>query len=492
MPVVAVVHAPASGHIRPLLPLVAALRDRGSEIVQFAPPEWKAECLAAGGEFRAVPDVGIDVTEPPASPIAVAELLARGAELATPWLIEQLREIGAEIVLRDVLVGRYAALQAGVPQVAFSPMMAMHLGIRPPLRSVPAVLGMLVAGVPAALRLRGVSRRMERRYGAPMGGWLDVLAGRYGCRTLIGTSRGLQTRPEGLAGEDVRFVGPLRAASGTVEGQEPALARLREGEELVYVSLGTMFESRPAFFRDGARALARSGRRVVLSVGRIPPRELGELPLGVTAHAHVDQLAVLARSSLFITHGGFNGVQESLVAGVPMLLHPQMQEQALNADRVCELDAGLRCTARPPGRSHPRPTSSSASTGFGRRRYAPGRAAQRGGPRRRCGRGTHCHAGTREANGTVPDGHRTHFLGIAYILRLWGRTGMEERRLLGTDAGIVPPLLSCPAGCRSASPPRSSARPSGSCPPQQPPPSTRREAWTRYMPPVWPQTRRRR
>jgi MGT family glycosyltransferase len=342
MPVVAVVHAPASGHIRPLLPLVAALRARGSEIVQFAPPEWEAECVAVGGEFRAVPDVGIDVTEPPSNPIAVAELLARGTELATPWLIEQLSEIGAEVVLRDVFIGRYAALQAGVPQVAFSPMMAVHRGIRPSLRNVPVALGALAAGTPSALRLRHISRRMDQLYGAPLGSWLDVLAGRYGCTTLVGTSRGLQTRPEGLAGEDVRFVGPLRAASAPAGRQEPTLAGVREGEELVYVSLGTMFESRPGFFRDAAHALARAGRRVLLSVGRIPPQALGELPAGVTAHPHVDQLAVLARSSLFITHGGFNGVQEALVAGVPMLLFPQMQEQVLNADRVSELGAGLR------------------------------------------------------------------------------------------------------------------------------------------------------
>jgi MGT family glycosyltransferase len=344
MPVVAVVHLPSGGHVRPLLPLVAALSERGSRIVQFASPEWEAECVAAGGEFRAGPDIGIDVTEPPPNLIGVAELIAKATVRLTPWTSGQLREIGAEVVLRDAFAqyGRYAARQARVPQVVFSPMMALHRGIRPALRSVPAALAGLAAGTPSALRLRRISRRMEQLYGAPMGGWLDVLGGRYGCATLIGTSRGLQTRPEGLAGEDVRFVGPLRAASEPVGGEEPALAELGEGEELVYVSLGTVFESRPAFFRDAAHALARPRRKVIMSVGRISPQALGELPAGVTAHAHVDQLAVLARSSLFITHGGFNGVQEALVAGVPMLVFPQMQEQVLNADRVCELGAGLR------------------------------------------------------------------------------------------------------------------------------------------------------
>jgi UDP:flavonoid glycosyltransferase YjiC (YdhE family) len=52
---------------------------------------------------------------------------------------------------------------------------------------------------------------------------------------------------------------------------------------------------------------------------------------------------------MFITHGGFDGVQEALIAGVPMLLFPQMQEQALNTARVCELDAGLRLRRATPG-----------------------------------------------------------------------------------------------------------------------------------------------
>jgi UDP-glucoronosyl and UDP-glucosyl transferase len=182
---------------------------------------------------------------------------------------------------------------------------------------MPAALAQIVAGTPHAFRLRRVSRRLEQRYGMPVGGWLDVLGGRYGCTTLVGTSRDLQIRPEGLADEDVRFVGPLRAASAPGGRDEPALAALGD-EELVYVSLGTVFEDRPAFFRDAAIALARPGRRVVLSVGRIAPQTLGTLPAGVTAHAHVDQLAVLRRADLFITHGVTRSVTRAMSSAMPI------------------------------------------------------------------------------------------------------------------------------------------------------------------------------
>ena len=311
------------------------------------------------------------------------------AERMILWMTEQLRSSGADVVLRDTLAqyGRYAAYEAGLPQVAFSAAMACPRGIRPALRSMPVALAQLAAGTPNALRLQRVSRRLEQRYGAHMRGSVEVLGGRYGCTTLVGTSRGLQIPPEGLAGEDVRFVGPLRAASAPAGGEEPALAALGDEEELVYVSLGTVFENRPAFVRDAARALARPGRRVVLSVGRIARQALGALPTGVTAHAHVDQLAVLRRADLFITHGGFNSVQEGLVAGVPLLVFPQMQEQVLSADRVSELGAGLRLRRRDP-RTDRRPGGSDPRRAPvpGRGRKHRGGAPRGGGPGRRGGR----------------------------------------------------------------------------------------------------------
>ncbi|MDE3070670.1 MAG: hypothetical protein KGJ43_08075 [Acidobacteriota bacterium] len=343
-------HLSAGGHVRPLLPLVAALRKRGVQTIQWALPEWRAECAQAGGEFRALPDLGIDFDHPPRNMIGVAELIGRVSERLTPWMTGELRASGANVVLRDTLAhyGRYAAYELGVPQVAFSAAMAFPCGTRDALQTLPrrsgmpAALAELAAGTPDALRLRRVSQRLADRYGEPLGSPLEALGGRYGATTLVGTSRGLQVHPEGFAGEDLRFVGPLRAAAEPPSPAEPALADLDGYAEVVYVSLGTAFEQRPAFFRNSVRALARPGRRVILSIGRVPERALGPLPQGVSAHARVDQIAVLRHADLFVTHGGFNGVQEGLVAGVPLLVFPQMREQALNADRVSELGAGLR------------------------------------------------------------------------------------------------------------------------------------------------------
>ncbi len=342
-PTVAVVHFPSGGHIRPILPLVAALGEHGLRTVQWAPAEWEQACLSAGGEFRPLPDLR-DLAWPPPIPFRIAEFLGGLTERLAPWMCEQLQDAGADVVLRDSFAqyGHYAALENGTSEVVIPAMMAFHKGCRPDARELPTFARSLLAGAPAAMRLRRVSRRLGRRYGKALGGPLSVFAGRHGSTTLVLTVPSLQLRPQGLEGEDVRFMGPLRALGPTEAASEPALDGLAENDRVIYVSLGTVFEQRPEFFRDAALALSAPGRRVIMSVGRLSPEILEPLPAGVHAHRHVDQLAVLRRADLFVTHGGFNSVQEGLASGVPLLLCPQMFEQALNADVVVRQGAGLR------------------------------------------------------------------------------------------------------------------------------------------------------
>jgi UDP:flavonoid glycosyltransferase YjiC (YdhE family) len=54
------------------------------------------------------------------------------------------------------------------------------------------------------------------------------------------------------------------------------------------------------------------------------------------------QLEVLERAALFITHGGFSSVRESIYYGVPMLIFPCWLDQPGNAARVVFHGLGLR------------------------------------------------------------------------------------------------------------------------------------------------------
>jgi UDP:flavonoid glycosyltransferase YjiC (YdhE family) len=64
----------------------------------------------------------------------------------------------------------------------------------------------------------------------------------------------------------------------------------------------------------------------------------------VTVSEYVDQMEVLCRASLFITHCGMNSASEGLYMGVPELLFPITGEQEAVARRVAEMGAGRRLT----------------------------------------------------------------------------------------------------------------------------------------------------
>ncbi len=71
---------------------------------------------------------------------------------------------------------------------------------------------------------------------------------------------------------------------------------------------------------------------------------LGMLPENVKVYPYVDQLHVLSRADVFITHCGMNSVSESLYMAAPMVLYPQTGEQQAVAKRTAEIGAGIMLT----------------------------------------------------------------------------------------------------------------------------------------------------
>ena len=111
---------------------------------------------------------------------------------------------------------------------------------------------------------------------------------------------------------------------------------------MVYVSLGTLFNRDVSFYRACFAAFAEEPVQVIVSTGsQVQRDDLGVPPANVIVSTQVPQLAVLERAAAFVTHGGMNSVSESLSCGVPMVVVPQMGEQAIVGRRVEELGAGL-------------------------------------------------------------------------------------------------------------------------------------------------------
>ena len=131
------------------------------------------------------------------------------------------------------------------------------------------------------------------------------------------------------------FVGPsIRPATENIE---------KTHDVLIYISMGTVNNDLLPFYRACIAAFADSPYQVILSTGeQIDRSALGTLPDNITALPHVDQIAVLQKADVFLSHCGMNSASESLYFGVPLVLFPQTNEQGGVAARVAELGAGLK------------------------------------------------------------------------------------------------------------------------------------------------------
>ncbi|MBW0104998.1 glycosyl transferase [Pseudonocardia sp. KRD-291] len=340
----AFVSMPAHGHVNPTLPLVTELVRRGHR-VSYATGATMLETVRAAGAdpvevpFR-MPDGPPPMTgDAPADPQDTArrmQAFATSVEDTFPVLTELFGADRPDALCGDVMspVTGLVAQQLTLPHVALNPSFANNehfdlrrdvLGDSPAAAAAKEAFGALGERIATFARSRGL-RHDASSFGAP------------GELNLVFIPRGFQ--PAGDTFDDsFVFLGPSVRGRGGDAGWEP-----RDPDApLLLVSLGTVFNARPDFFRLCADAFGGTRWQVVMAVGdRIDPTGIGDLPDNVEVHAHVPQVRVLERADAFVTHNGMNSTMEALYLGVPQVGVPQMPEQDMNARRVQELGCGRR------------------------------------------------------------------------------------------------------------------------------------------------------
>ena len=117
---------------------------------------------------------------------------------------------------------------------------------------------------------------------------------------------------------------------------------LQKSPQVIPQLLESVRAEQADFYNMCFSAFGNTEWQVVLSLGKQVDRAaLHEVPANFLAAAHVPQLEVLARTDIFVSHGGMNSVMESLYYGVPLVVIPQIMEQEATAKRVQELGLGI-------------------------------------------------------------------------------------------------------------------------------------------------------
>jgi UDP:flavonoid glycosyltransferase YjiC (YdhE family) len=338
-----VVPLPGAGHVNPMLPVAAELVRRGEEVHVWLPAPYAAAARATGARYREVPEVPVpspgrgrrglrDLPQAARTVRRIARALRRPPEGV-------LAELGPDAVLVHDVMGLWAR-RVTTPRVAFSASTITD----------GAGLAADLAGPAARVLRRDPGAVRDRLLRSPLPRLLDRVplpVNPGGAPTIVAVPRVLQPDADRF-GPEVVFVGPCLEPRPT-EAADP-LPDALDGEvrPLVLVALGSAFNDRPEFYRACAAAFAGRPWRVVMAIGeRTDPAALGPPAENVTIARTVPQLRLLERAAAFVSHAGMGSVQESLAAGVPLVLFPQMTEQRANARRVAGHGAGVLLGAEP-------------------------------------------------------------------------------------------------------------------------------------------------
>ncbi|MDH5493286.1 MAG: glycosyltransferase [Myxococcales bacterium] len=353
---------PAPGHLNPLLSIADGLRARGHEVLfaTYAAGRVEASVRAAGFELsplRMEPGSALLLTLPALRGALELGVAAAGMFSGLVGYARQCARLiearGVDVVVSDM--GFHGSmLAAELAQIPFA--LVWTAGLSLPGPGIPPFGSGLPIGTPPAewpswlrwLERRGQGRveaalaRARRRLGLPPGpgGALREVPTRWCNLTLTAEAiEAERTAPP----PSTFFVGPCLPSP---EPELPAALSRALGEparEVLYVSMGTVFNRHPAVFRRILGALAGPERTLLVSAGA-SYRALRRAAPGPGVHLFrsVPQRALLPRVDLVISHGGNNTVNESLAAGKPLLILPVGGEQGDNAARVVHLGVGLR------------------------------------------------------------------------------------------------------------------------------------------------------
>ncbi len=377
-PGVCVFQLPTSGHVNPLLPVLAELADRGIDVLSTSIPSIEAKLTATGARVVGYPRLVADrASTPPDGLASVCELLAEMTEELLPWCVALLERERPAVVIVDSMApwGRLAAAHVGIPCVSSSTTFVLHGNLDDSLSGKVRLVREVLTGLPALARYAAARLRVRRRWHQDLGGPVELLAG-LGDQTIAHTSRELQPGAE-LFDDTVHYIG---TAVRPARPEHRELADLPDGP-LIYASLGTLYNERPDFFRAVLAALAdHPGRCCSRSAIASIPRSSASCRQRDGAALRAAARGARPRAAAFITHGGMNSTTEALVHGVPMVFAPQTADQPIVAQRIAELGAGTVL------RGHlPTPQAIAAAVAEVQRSGARERAASLGASLLACG-----------------------------------------------------------------------------------------------------------
>lgn len=328
---------PAHGHHNPTLPVVTELVKRGNAVRYYSFEEFREKIEKTGAEFFSCDAFLPELTqeeEQGLKRVSTTEMTVvdlRVTARMDGFLAEQVASFQPDVIFTDSVCfwGKLTARKYQIPMVVSTSTFAFNQASSRYMKNSFSEIVDLITG---SGRVKAELKNLEA-YGYHEKSIMPLVQNGNFTDTVVYATRKYQPCAETFS-EHYAFVGPsLPVAYPPDKDHE---------RPLVFISMGTVLNEKPDFYKTCIRALAEEPVDVLISCGKaVDPESLGTLPDNIRVEPYVNQPEVLAKANVFLTHCGMNSVSESLYMAAPMVLYPQTNEQRAVARRAFEMGAGV-------------------------------------------------------------------------------------------------------------------------------------------------------
>lgn len=330
---------PAQGHTNPTLGVVRELVNRGHQVWYYSFEMLREKIEAAGATFVSCDHYDMEQKLSPKDAVRVGKDLAFSTQILVDTTLaldemvcRDMERLHPDCIVADSMAvwGKAIAIKLGIPFVSSTTTFAFN---EHSAKIMGQGLGELFRMLIAMPKVNAQLKRLRGR-DYPIYNILDILQNNNQTHTIVYTSPLFQPCSETFSQDHYAFVGPsIRKAHTQVE---------KKREKLVYISMGTVNNDLLPLYKACIGAFAGTEFQVILSVGSlVKAAEFGTIPENISVYPHVDQIAVLEKADVFLSHCGMNSVSEALYFGVPLVMLPKTREQKGVAVRTEQLGAGI-------------------------------------------------------------------------------------------------------------------------------------------------------
>ncbi len=328
---------PAYGHHNPTMAVAKELVNRGNNVRYYSFEEFREKIEETGAEFIGcdsfLPSVNEEV-ETGKKTMSTTEMTIVDLQVTMAmdeFLAKQVQEFKPDIIVSDSVCfwGKLTARKYKIPMVVSTTTFAFNKYSSKYMKSSADEVMDLIKG---QKRIKAELKKLEK-YGYHEKSIMPLVQNDNYTDTIVYATENYQPCSDTYS-KHYKFVGP-----SLITDYVPNKDHKRP---VVYISLGTVVNYKPGFYKKCIEALKNEKVDVIVSCGRaIDPAELENIADNVTVSQSVNQLEVLSKADVFLTHCGMNSVSESLYMGTPMVFLPQTNEQRAVATRAGEMGAGL-------------------------------------------------------------------------------------------------------------------------------------------------------